>query len=219
MPIEIPTDLTPELVPFAWLLGTWEGMGRLGEGEVDDEYFLQRVQFANDGQPYLQYRSESWLTDEHGKVLRPLAVEMGFWQLQRDQVESDFGPGMTPGDVVPTLRTAADVDQYRSEEGFAIQANIVHPGGITELYRGTINGPRIQLTTDQVARGAGAKDYAHATRIMGLVNGDLFWRWDSAGDGSELSAHASAVLKKLGQDAAGQDAGQSGNDDGSGASA
>ena len=29
MAIEIPTNLTPELVPFAWLLGTWEGTGTM----------------------------------------------------------------------------------------------------------------------------------------------------------------------------------------------
>ena len=34
MPIEIPSDLLPELVPFAWLLGTWEGDGFMGYGEV-----------------------------------------------------------------------------------------------------------------------------------------------------------------------------------------
>lgn len=197
MPIEIPADITPELVPLSWLLGTWEGMGRLGEGEVDDEYFLQRVQFADDGLPHLQYRSESWLTQEDGTVLRPLAVEMGFWQLEREQVDGDAGPGMVPGDVVPTLRTAADVEKYRSDDGFRIQASIVHPGGLNELYRGTINGPRIQLETDQVLRAAGAKEYAQATRIYGLVNGELFWRWDSAGAGQPLAAHASAVLKKL----------------------
>ncbi|MFY9634309.1 MAG: FABP family protein, partial [Cellulosimicrobium cellulans] len=28
MPIEIPTDLTPELVPLSWLIGEWEGSGR-----------------------------------------------------------------------------------------------------------------------------------------------------------------------------------------------
>ena len=29
MAIEIPTNLTPELGPFAWLLGTWEGTGTM----------------------------------------------------------------------------------------------------------------------------------------------------------------------------------------------
>ena len=34
MPIESPTDLTPELVPLSWLIGEWEGRGRLGIGCV-----------------------------------------------------------------------------------------------------------------------------------------------------------------------------------------
>ncbi|WP_309081149.1 FABP family protein [Zhihengliuella sp.] len=196
MPIEIPTNLTPELVPLSWLLGTWEGSGRLGEGAVDDEYFFQRVEFTENGQPFVQYRAESWLVDEDGNVLRPLAVEQGFWQLRREQVDADSGPGMVPSDVVPALRTADDVEQLRSADGFPIQANIVHPGGISEMYYGTINGPRVQLETEEVMRADGSKDYAHATRIYGLVNGELFWRWDSRPAGEDLAAHASAVLKK-----------------------
>ena len=66
MPIEIPTDLTPELVPLSWLIGEWEGSGRLGAGDEDSEHFLQHVSFTHNGLPYLQYRAESWLTDDDG---------------------------------------------------------------------------------------------------------------------------------------------------------
>ncbi len=197
MPIEIPTDLTPELVPLSWLLGTWEGNGRLGEGEDDDEFFWQSVSFTQNGLPFLEYRSESWITDEQGTKLRPLAVETGFWSLERPMVDGDLGPGMIPGDIVPTLRSAEDVEALRTEDnGFKIQANIAHPGAISELYYGVIKGPQIQLATDLVMRGTNAKEYASATRIYGLVNGDLYWRWDVSTGGNELKAHASAALKK-----------------------
>lgn len=198
MPIEIPTDLTPELVPLSWLIGTWTGPGRLGSGEADSEYFTQTVTFESNGLPYLRYTAESWLTDEQGTVLRPLSVETGFWQLDRPLTASDAGPGMTPGDIVPALRTADEVEALRnSDGGFDIMVNIVHPGGISELYYGAIKGPQIQLATDAVMRGAGAKAYAAATRIYGLVNGDLFWRWDVAAQGNALDAHASAALRKV----------------------
>lgn len=197
MAIEIPTDLTPELVPLSWLLGTWTGTGRLGTGEADSEYFKQTVSFTSNGLPYLQYSAQSWLTDEHGTVLRPLAVETGFWQLDRPLTESDGGPGMSPADIVPALRTADDVEALRNADGgFDIMVNIVHPGGISELYYGAIKGPQIQLSTDAVMRGAGAKAYTAATRIFGLVNGELFWRWDVAAQGKALAAHASAALQK-----------------------
>lgn len=198
MAIEIPTDLTPELVPLSWLLGSWTGNGRLGTGEGEDEYFTQTATFTNNGLPYLQYTAESWLTDENGAVLRPLSVETGFWQLDRPLHDGDGGPGLIPADVVPTLRTADDVEALRNADGgFDIMANIVHPGGISELYYGSIKGPQIQLSTDAVMRGAGAKAYTAATRIFGLVNGDLYWRWDVAANGKSLQAHASAALRKV----------------------
>ena len=197
MPMEIPTDLTPELVPLSWLLGTWEGSGRLGEGEADSEYFTQRVTFSQNGLPYLKCEAESWLADEEGTVLRPLAVETGFWALDRPLNDADGGPGLTPADIVPALRSADEVEKLRNDTGgFDITATIVHPGGIAELYYGQIKGPQISLTTDLVMRGVNSKEYTAATRIFGLVNGDLYWRWDVAEGGNALKAHASAILKK-----------------------
>lgn len=198
MVTEIPTDLTPELVPLSWLLGTWEGAGRLGEGDADSEHFVQRATFSQNGLPYLKYIAESWLTDEEGTRLRPLTVETGFWALDREPVDADGGPGMVPADIVPALTSADDVEKFRNDEGgFNITATIAHPGGISELYYGFIKGPQIQLSTDMVMRGGNARQYAAATRILGLVNGELYWRWDVAAGGNPLEAHASAALKKV----------------------
>lgn len=199
MAIEIPTDLTPELVPLSWLLGTWEGQGRLGSGEADSEHFFQSATFKQNGLPYLQYSAESWLTDEHGTRLRPLTVETGFWALDRKLNEADVGPGLVPAEIVPALKSADEVEELRNTNGgFDITATIVHPGGIAELYYGQIKGPQIQLATDMVMRGSQSKEYSAATRMFGLVNGDLFWRWDvAAARGNELEAHASAILKKV----------------------
>ncbi|WP_313813703.1 FABP family protein [Glutamicibacter sp.] len=197
MAFELPTDLTPELVPFAWLIGTWEGMGRLGEGEADDEYFWQQVVFRDSGAPYLEYRSESWLTDAEGTKLRLLTIETGFWSLDREQHDADAGPGMLPGDIFPVLRSAQDVQELHTEDGFKIQAHIVRPGGISELYYGLIDGPRVQLATEGLLRSKHAKQYASSTRIYGLVNGELFWRWDVSEGNMDLQAHASAALKRV----------------------
>jgi hypothetical protein len=53
-----------------------------------------------------------------------------------------------------------------------------------------------------VMRGSHSKEYTAATRIFGLVDGQLLWRWDVAtGQGSTpdggLEAHASAMLRKV----------------------
>ncbi|AUI49736.1 FABP family protein [Arthrobacter crystallopoietes] len=199
MAMEIPTDLTPEIVPLSWLLGTWEGSGRLGAGDEGSEHFFQSAKFKHNGLPFLQYTAESWLTDEDGTKLRPLTVETGFWALERKLNDADVGPGLVPADIVPALKSADEVEELRNGNGgFDITATIVHPGGISELYYGQIKGPQIQLATDMVMRGSQAKEYNAATRIFGLVNGDLFWRWDvAAAQGKELEAHASAILKKV----------------------
>ena len=34
MATELPYDLTPELAPLSWLIGSWEGQGRLGDGSA-----------------------------------------------------------------------------------------------------------------------------------------------------------------------------------------
>jgi len=102
------------------------------------------------------------------------------------------------------LKSADDVEALRNKDGgFDISVSIAHPGGISELYYGQIKGPQIQLSTDMVMRGSHSKDYSAATRIFGLVDGNLLWRWDvakggptSPGDG--LEAHASAILAKVG---------------------
>jgi hypothetical protein len=199
MAMEIPTDLTPEIVPLSWLLGTWEGSGRLGAGDEGSEHFFQSATFKHNGLPFLQYTAESWLMDEDGTKLRPLTVETGFWALERKLNDADVGPGLIPADIVPALKSADEVEELRNGNGgFDITATIVHPGGISELYYGQIKGPQIQLATDMVMRGSQSKEYNAATRIFGLVNGDLFWRWDvAAAQGKELEAHASAILKKV----------------------
>jgi hypothetical protein len=190
-------DLTPELVPLSWLLGSWEGYGMLGEGEEGDQHIFQRATFTDTGLPVVEYRAETWLADADGTVVRPLAVESGFWQLDRELTEADGGPGLIPGDVVPALRNADAVEELRNDQGgFDLQVSINHPRGVSELYYGVIKGPQITLTTDSVMRGANSREYEAATRIFGLVNNDLLWRWDvSTGDG--LNAHASAALRKV----------------------
>lgn len=190
--------MTPELVPFAWLLGHWEGVGVLGYNDAEERQFGQIVDFTHNGQPYLEYRAESYLLDDEGNRTRLITVENGFWQIDRKLGEQDLGPGLLPGAEEPALKTAADVEKLRNgDEGFDILATINHPGGVSELYVGVIDGPRIQMATDAVMRGAHAKEYTAASRMFGLVNGELMWAWDMAAQGQQLSSHASARLRKV----------------------
>ena len=196
--IELPTGLPAELVPLSWLLGIWEGTGVLdyaiGEEHVQRE-FGQRISFSQDGLPYLNYNSYTWLLDEDQT---PLAAESGYWRLSRPLADGDPGPALLPADGDRPYRTADEVETLRTDDGaFELEVAIVHPDGVSELYLGQAKGPRIDLATDTVVRTAGAKEYAAATRLYGLVEAHLLWAWDIAALGQSLRTHASARLAKV----------------------
>jgi hypothetical protein len=196
--IEIPTGLPSELVPLSWLLGVWEGSGvldyKLGDTSVQRE-FGQRISFSHDGLPYLNYNSYTWVLDED---LTPLVTETGYWRLGRPLTDGDPGPAMLPGVGQRPFATAESVEALRNtDDGFDLEVSLVHPDGVSELYLGQVKGPRIDLATDAVMRTAGAKDYAAATRLYGLVEDHLLWAWDIAALGQDLRTHASGRLAKV----------------------
>jgi THAP4-like, heme-binding beta-barrel domain len=85
MPFEIPDDLDPALLPVAFLLGTWAGAGLGQYPTIKDFRFGQEVSFSYvPGKAFLDYESRSWLIDEQGEKLRPLAREHGYWRPQPD---------------------------------------------------------------------------------------------------------------------------------------
>ncbi|WIB63258.1 FABP family protein [Curtobacterium sp. MCBD17_040] len=196
--IDIPSNLPAELVPLSWLIGVWEGTGvvhyPVGE-DVREHEFGQRVSFSHDGLPYLNYSSSAWLLDERQT---PLTAEMGYWRLDRPSEPGDRGPAMLLGEGAMPFTTARSVEALRNnDDGFDIEASIIHPTGVNELYVGRIHGPRIDLSTDAVMRSSNAKEYSAATRMYGLVEGKLFWAWDIAALGQELTSHASGQLARV----------------------
>ena len=128
----------------------------------------------------------------------PLVTETGYWRLSRHQGDGDPGPGMLPRTGERPFTSAAAVETLRNRDGgFDIEVTLVHPGGVAELYLGQVKGPRIDLATDAVLRTAGAKPYAAATRLYGLVDNHLLWAWDIAALGQDLRTHASGRLARV----------------------
>ena len=169
--MEIPSDLAPALLPLTWLLGRWEGAGVVGYPTMESVNFGQELEVTQDGRPFLRWSSRSWLLDDEGAQVRPLATEAGFWRV---------------GGPAP------------DGEGTAVEFLLAHPTGYVEIYVGTVDGAQINLATDVVARTETAKEYSAATRIYGLVAGDLLWAMDMAAVGQPLTSHASAQLKRVG---------------------
>jgi hypothetical protein len=178
VPIELSTDTPPALVPLIWLIGTWAGVGVVGYPTMDDVQFGQEVEFRHDGRPFLSYRSRTWLLDADGTPGRPLSTESGFWR---------------PAAPASGMSELAEIPL----PGTPLEVLLAHPTGFVEIYLGTVDGPRITLATDLVARTRTAKEYTSATRLYGLVERDLLWAMDMAAVGQPLQSHASARLKRV----------------------
>lgn len=193
----IPDDLPIELTPFTFLIGQWRGSGivsyPVGDNPATETEFFQTVSFRPMANGKLDY--ESVVQDATGALV---ASEKGFWMLSRPNNDGDAGPGLLPGSGVPAITVREDLELWRNAAGgFDIEALIIQPSGIAELYFGQIKGARIDLATDAVLRSPNAKEYNSAQRVLGLVEGALLWAWDMAAVGSPLKSHASARLEKI----------------------
>jgi len=74
--VEVPVPLRP----WSWLIGRWIGVGTGQYPTIEDFRFGQEMGFSTDGRPFLSYWSRSWLLDDEGNPLRPLATESGYWR-------------------------------------------------------------------------------------------------------------------------------------------
>lgn len=169
MPIELDPTLPAPLVPLSWLIGTWAGAGVIGYPTMQESRFGQELVIRHETRGALSYSSSIWLLDEDGNRGDLFDVESGFWR--------------------PTGEAA--------EGGTGLEVLVAHPAGVVEIYVGRAHGARVDLETDVVARTASAEEYTAATRMYGLVEGDLLWAMDVAQLGYPLQSHASARLKRV----------------------
>ncbi len=88
MTFHLDADLPRELAPLAWLIGRWEGAGVVGYPTIESANFGQELVVSHDGRPFLEWQSRTWLLNEAGEQVRPLATELGFWRpAGNDEVE------------------------------------------------------------------------------------------------------------------------------------
>jgi len=161
---EIPSDLHPDLVPLAWLLGRWQGNGHGEYPTIEKFEFGQEAVFAHDGRPFLHYFSRSWLIDADGNKVKNSALETGFLRARPDR---------------------------------EVEFLLAHHTGFTEIWYGRVEGAKLELTTDVVARTHSAKEHTAAHRLYGLVDGDLLYAHDMAAMGQPMQSHIWARLKRV----------------------
>ena len=66
---------------------------------------------------------------------------------------------------------------------------LTHNTGFAEVWYGTAEGAKIDITTDAVVRTHSAKEMTGGHRLYGLVEGDLLWAYDMAAVGQALQPH------------------------------
>lgn len=171
MPFTLPEGLAPEVYPLAWLVGRWRGEGVVVYPEIPQAEIVQEVVVDHDGGPYLMWTSTVWLAGEDRA--RVWATESGYWRVPADR----------PADLPR--------DQH------VVELLLVDPAGHLTLYAGQAGNGRIDLASDLVARTPDAAELTAATRLYGLVDGDLLWTWDIAAFGHPLQSYASARLSRV----------------------
>jgi len=165
------SDLPEDLLALSWLIGTWVGVGTGQYPGIDDFRFGQEVSFATDGRPFLAYHSRSWLLDDEGERVRPLAMESGYWRAQpHNEVE------------VCLAHPTGFLEIYYGR----IE--------VTGIENAVITGARTELRTDSVMRTTTSKMYEGGQRLYGLVEGKLLWTFDMQAMGHPLGNHLAASL-------------------------
>jgi hypothetical protein len=163
-------DLNPALLGLLPYVGLWRGRGRGGYPTIEDFDYAQEIRISHDGRPFLHYESRAWLLGEQSEPIRPAGREIGWWR--------------------PVMRDERPTDE--------LEALMISPTGIMELYLGRVDGVRVEMSTDLVMRTATAKEVTAGKRLFGIVEGALLYAQEMAAVGHGLSPHLSARLVRVG---------------------
>ena len=169
--------LPGEVIPISWLMGSWVGVGLGTYPTIDDFRFGQEVVFSCDGRPFLHYVSRSWLLDEAGERIKPLASESGYWRPRPDNnVE-----------LVVAHPTGFSETYIGTTE-------------VLGLDDAKITSARANLKKDVVVRTESAKPYTQGERLYGLFDSQLMWTFDMAAMEQPMQNHLSAKLRPAVED-------------------
>jgi hypothetical protein len=163
-------DLHPALLGLLPFIGLWRGRGQGGFPDVEDFDFAQEIRISHDGRPFLSYESRAWLLDADSKPVRMAGREAGWWR--------------------PVL-----VDDRPGDE---MEATMMTPTGVVEVYLGQVSGTRLEMVTDAVVRTPSAKEVTGGHRLFGIVEGALLYAHEMSAMGHTLAPHLSARLLRIG---------------------
>jgi len=162
-----------DIAHLSWLVGSWGGFG-VGSMPGGDHFrYEELVQFATDGRPFLEYRSQSWIVDDDGNHLRPSHTESGYLRPAPDNgVEAVICSPLGIAELWLGTVTVTSIENAR------------------------ITGAMLKVHAANYVRTPTAPAIESGTRLYGIANGDLFVAFDMALPGKAESSHTAIQLKR-----------------------
>jgi len=84
---------------------------------------------------------------------------------------------------------AIETGFFRCKADGSLEVVLAHNTGFIEVWYGSSEGAKVEITTDAVGRTETAKEVTGGHRLYGLVEGDLLWAYDMAAVGQPLQPH------------------------------
>ncbi|HLS15782.1 MAG TPA: FABP family protein [Beutenbergiaceae bacterium] len=105
-----------------------------------------------------------------------------------------FGPAGT--DAAAPQEAEGATPARHQPKSTALEVLLSEPSGHVSVFLGAVEGPRVELSTDLVARTATGAEISAASRMYGLVGGELLWATDLAAFGHELQSYSSGRMQR-----------------------
>ena len=193
--IVIPADLPTRLAPLAWMLGTWEGWGmRASADDTPDTAVIEEIRAEICGEDMRLTTSIYEATFAPDVQLDPTwDAATGLRALRKAELfwEETAYISVLPSDEEPPLP-----GQYVGRE---FTASSTMTNALAVLWAGIGVGPRVQMVSDVIARGAHSEDLQQLGRMYGLVAGELMWTQERTLAGAEAEVEYSGRLMRTAQ--------------------
>lgn len=191
----IPADLPAALAPVAWMLGTWKGWGmRALAGDTPDEAVIEEIRADIVGERMRMMTSiYAGLPALDAEIDATWDAPEGLRRIGRGELLLEETLYL---EVLPGSGHLPPPGEYEPREFTATSAFTT---GLGVLWAGVSLGPRVQMHSDTIARGARADDVDHFGRMYGLVAGELLWTQERALARSEVEIEFSGRLMRTAQ--------------------
>lgn len=184
--LELPSDLPPEVIPLAWLIGDWRGWGTAQVGVLGEEiYIWQESQVVVKGNQLKQV-TETWRANPTKEKLD--MAEDAVSGLRKLRRGSHLWKETQIWTFIRSIPAGMGQDQPVGQCDIEVKGG---PRGSKARWEAHSLGPRIMsqsVTTD-------AAGVEKLSRMYGLVKSELFWAQDAQlkpalgpGDGQKPAA-------------------------------